>query len=508
MSTPPRGPKLATYGFFFCAFALTLILLHAPFLTLPYFWDEMGQFVPAALDIFRDNAWIPHSTVPNVHPPGVMVYLALVWSLFGYSILATRCAMIALAAAGILATFLLSIELCRGLRGTPAFAPVLLLFASPLFYTQSMMAQLDMPAMVFTLFALLLFLQDRIVSSALVCVVLVMMKETGALVPVLFVLWLLREKRPRDAMAFLPSFILLAIWLFLLKQHTGQLFGDRGFTHYNLWFPLHPVRLATSLLRRMFYVFIDNWHWVGTIAVIYAWRRTEVFRTRAWALAGSFAALHVLMVSVLGGATLERYLLPALPVFYIAVGAAWTTMPKVRARWSFVVLLCGLIGGLFWNPPWPSPFENNLAAVDFVRLQKEAAEFVEANYPGKVVASAWPFPDALRRPEFGYVTRPMQTKGIEDFHLSTVLALQSAPPPVFVLYSRTWEPEWGILRSAFIREFLTRYYLYEPQITGAEITTALGLVPAGRWERRGQWIEVFAKPGANEPVLVQLHPPR
>ena len=70
--------------------------------------------MPAALDILRDGAWVPHSTVPNVHPPGVMAYLAVVWRLFGYSIPATRVAMLALASVGVLFTFLLAIELCRG----------------------------------------------------------------------------------------------------------------------------------------------------------------------------------------------------------------------------------------------------------------------------------------------------------------------------------------------------------------------------------------------------------
>ena len=47
----------------------------------------MGQFIPAALDILRDHAWIPRTTLPNVHPPGLMTYLAAVWAVTGYSVL-------------------------------------------------------------------------------------------------------------------------------------------------------------------------------------------------------------------------------------------------------------------------------------------------------------------------------------------------------------------------------------------------------------------------------------
>src|ERR1700679_978379 len=90
---------------------LLFFLAHLPYFGLPYFWDELGQFVPAALDILHDGAWIPHSTVPNAHPPAVMAYLALVWRLAGYSIAATRLSMLALAAAAVIVTFFLAREL-------------------------------------------------------------------------------------------------------------------------------------------------------------------------------------------------------------------------------------------------------------------------------------------------------------------------------------------------------------------------------------------------------------
>ena len=96
--------------------AAFLILAHGSLLPLPFYWDETGQFVPASLDILRTGAWIPVSTIPNVHPPGVMAYLALVWSIFGYSIPATRIAMLLIAAFGALVTFLLANRTGRGAR--------------------------------------------------------------------------------------------------------------------------------------------------------------------------------------------------------------------------------------------------------------------------------------------------------------------------------------------------------------------------------------------------------
>src|SRR6476620_4892097 len=103
MAWPLRTQVAAFAGAF-----LLVLAIHFPFLDLPFYWDELGQFVPASLDLFQHGWWIPRSTLPNSHPPGVMAYLAGVWSLFGYSIPTTRVAMAALAALGVVATWRLA----------------------------------------------------------------------------------------------------------------------------------------------------------------------------------------------------------------------------------------------------------------------------------------------------------------------------------------------------------------------------------------------------------------
>src|SRR3982750_2925203 len=103
-ASPLRRTIVSLTSFYFLFFA-ALLALHWQVLTLPYFWDEMGQFIPAALDILQLGSWVPKTTLPNVHPPGVMAILAAVWKVFGYSIVATRGAMLAIAAVGVIATF-------------------------------------------------------------------------------------------------------------------------------------------------------------------------------------------------------------------------------------------------------------------------------------------------------------------------------------------------------------------------------------------------------------------
>jgi 4-amino-4-deoxy-L-arabinose transferase-like glycosyltransferase len=487
---PRRQIRLNTYLFFLALFALIAFLTHVPLLRLPYYWDELGQFVPAALDLFHDGAWIPHSTLPNVHPPGVMAYLAAFWSLAGCSPLSTRLAMLLAATVAILVAFLLAIELCRNTRGAPAFMAVMLLCASPLFFAQAMLAQLDMPAMLFASLALLLFLQEKTRLAALACAALVLVKETGLIVPLVFGGWLLHEKRGRDAAWFLLPVLTLCAWLAVLARGTGHLFGNSDFTRYNLYYPFHPVRFAFALGRRLYYLFFQDFHWIGAIAIFLAWRRGGLFTTRAWKIAWLLVGAHVLFLSAIGGAMLERYLLPVLPVVYTAMVAAMSIYRPPLKIASQLALLAGLMVGNFWNPPYPFPFENNLAFTDFVRLQQDAAEFVEQRYVGRPVATAWPLTSALSRPELGYVTHPVMVRSLPDFTAATMNRLDWRTVRAVVLFSRTWEPEWSWTNIELVRKIWHRFYGYEPDVSIVQ----MGQRPVetvARWVRHGQSVEVY-----------------
>jgi 4-amino-4-deoxy-L-arabinose transferase-like glycosyltransferase len=487
---PRRRIRPATYLFFLALFAFAVILSHGPLLRLPYYWDELGQFVPAALDIFQGGAWIPHSTVPNAHPPGVMAYLAAFWTVAGCSPLATRIAMLLVASVAMLVAFLLSIEMCRNVRGAPAFMAVFLLGVSPLFFAQAMLAQLDMPAMLFACLALLLLVQDKTRLAALACTALVLTKETGLLVPLLFGAWLLYEKRRRDAVWFLLPAAALCAWLLVLARGTGHLFGNSQFTQYNLYYPFHPVRFTFALGRRLYYLFFQDFHWIGTIAILLAWRR-GVFSTRAWRIAWLLIAIHVLFLSAVGGAMLERYLLPVLPVVYAAMVAAMSIYKGALKVVCQVALLAGLIVGNFWNPPYPFPFENNLAFTSFVELQQTAAGFVARSYPGETIATVWPLTAALSRPEFGYVRRATPVHSLPDFTAHSVDSPDwRRDARVLVFFSRMWEPQWSWTNIEIVRKIWRHFYGYEPELSIPEMRSR-PLTPVARWERRGQWIEVY-----------------
>jgi hypothetical protein len=486
----PRRNRPATYLYFFAVIAAVVFLTHAPLLRLPFYWDELGQFVPASLDLFQTGAWVPYTTTPNIHPPGLMAYLAGFWSITGYSIPATRAAMLLMASVGAFFTFLLAIELGKEAAGLPAFTALLFLCASPLFVAQSMLAQLDMPAMVFGCLSLLLFLQERMRSAALACVALVLMKETGIVAPAVFGVCLLTEKRWRDATFFIAPLVPLGVWLTVLHGATGHWAGNAAFEQYNAVYNLHPVRLGLALVRRLYYFFIGSGHWIGTAALAYAWKHTGVFRSRGWRVVGLMAAGHVLVVSAFGGAVLERYLTPLLPLLYIAFAVALGACPRKWRLAGPLTLFALLIAANFLNPLYPFPWENDLAFASFISLDEKAADFLENSYPNGTVATMFPLAGALRRPDFGYVTHPMRVRDLEDFSVKSIAGLVKDKPDVLAVYSTTWDP-LHVLENKTIARTLTRFYGYEPQAGREEIARILGMRPVARWELHGQWVEIF-----------------
>src|SRR5450755_4626345 len=150
------------YALFFAG----LMLLHAPLLLLPYFWDEAGYYIPAARDLFLTGALIPHSTPSNAHPPLVMAWLALAWRVFGYSTLVTRTAMLALSAFSLLGLFRLSRIATAG-NLPVAWATAVLVALYPVYFTQSSMALVDLPAAGFTFWALAALTKETAILAPL-----------------------------------------------------------------------------------------------------------------------------------------------------------------------------------------------------------------------------------------------------------------------------------------------------------------------------------------------------
>lgn len=169
----------------FMVFAVALIAIHAPLLRLPYFWDEAGYYIPAARDLLAGSV-IPHSTPSNAHPPLVMAWLALNWKMLGQSAAVTRCAMLLLAAFSLLGFF----RLARAVsNSTVAAASTFLVAVYPVFFAQSSLGQVDLPAAGLAFWGLEAYARRKRLAMATSFSLAALAKETAVLVPLALFLW-------------------------------------------------------------------------------------------------------------------------------------------------------------------------------------------------------------------------------------------------------------------------------------------------------------------------------
>lgn len=501
---------------FAVAFVL-IFLLHAPLLSLPYFWDEAGYYVPAARDLLLTGALIPHTTVSNAHPPLVLAWIALWWKCVGYAPLVTRSAMLLAAAFSLLGVF----RLAQSVASTQvAAASAMCTVVYPVFFAQSSLAQVDLVAAGLTFWGLCAYLEDRTVAVTVWFSLAALSKETAILTPLILVGWeLLRlvvggewrarwlEKavdRPlgKRIVPLLLPLILLAIWYAYHFVRTGYVFGNPEFFHYNVASTLNPLRFALAFVLRLWQTFGYLNLWMLTVAMLLAMllpplRNQGVERQR---IAISTQVVFFLVITaylvsmaLIGGAVLARYMLPAVPLVIIL---AVSTLRRRIRLWPAVVAVVVLAFVFAWfrNPPYGFSPEDNLAYRDYVVLHESAERFLEARYPMAHVLTAWPASDELTRPWLGYATRPMQVVRIEDFSLEQVLSAAEfrAHFQAALLFSTKYEPAHSLGDRWHVWiDLKRRFFGFHRDLPPAAAAQILGGHVVFSEERKGQWIAVI-----------------
>ena len=501
----------------FLLFALLFVgltLLHAPLLRLPYFWDEAGYYVPAARDLCLTGTLIPHSTLSNAHPPLVMAWLALAWRVAGYSTLVTRTAMLALAAFSLLGLF----RMARAAANLPvAWATTVLVAIYPVFFTQSSLAQVDLPAAGFTFWALHAYLEDQPWTQVFWFSLAALAKETAILAPAALFAWQLvaprlgmrwRELAPpqgrcTQAVYLLLPVVPLACWFGYHYMRTGFLLGNPEFVRYNVGATLDPLRIPIAFGMRLWQICGYFGLYLLTLAGLLAMVRPPQIengiarpRIAIWKLAafGAVLATYLMFMSAIGGAVLARYLLPVLPLVVLA----WVSTLWRRARyWTLIVgaIVIAFAAGLFSNPPYGFSLEDNLAYRDYVVMHAEAGRYLAMRYPDARVLTAWPASDELTRPWLGYVARPFHVVRVEDFSASQIALASFARGQfdVALVFSTKYQPPHPFLEDwAAWQRIKERFFGYHRDLSPVEIARRLGGRTVYHKEEDGQWIAVIA----------------
>jgi 4-amino-4-deoxy-L-arabinose transferase-like glycosyltransferase len=509
---------------------VAVALAHGTLLRLPYFWDEGGYYIPAALDFFRTGTLIPQSTVTNAHPPLPAILLAGWWKVFGFHILATRLLVCIVAAAALLAVFRLAGKLL-GMRAGIAVA--LLTAVYPIWFAQSTLAHADIFAAAFTLWALTIYLEPagadectpRMAKVATLFALGALAKETAIVTPLALALWeavrLIRERRIRERrgksvawMATLLSPLLpLIAWYAYHHWRTGFTFGNPEFLRYNATANLGARRIVVCLWHRLIHLTLHMNMFVATLATAAILKmpaiagRVRLHRAVLWPV-GIVLAANALAFSVLGGALLTRYLLPMYPLVLLVCVGEWQS--RVR-QWGWIAALAGagFLAGIWINPPYAFAPEDNLTYRDMIVLHQRAVRVLEEHFPQATVLTAWPAAAEISRADLGYLApgaTPYKFVAIPNFSLEQIEKAGTDPGAydTALLFSTKWAPPRGkVDLGRANRSDDTKYFDFHTDLEPREVAALLHGEVVWQASRKGEWVAILRFPRIVDAELIQ-----
>ncbi len=527
IAVAPRAARPVSLWALYPLFFVAVYVAHYSLLRLPYFWDEGGYYIPAALDFFHTGTLIPQSTTTNAHPPVPSILLAAAWHVTGFVISGTRTFMGMVAAAALLAVY----RLARAFVGELAAAAVAALTAAyPIWYVQSTLAHADMFAAAFTLWALALYLPQMgalqlqntadadkprtapMYAVAVLFALSTLSKETAIVTPFalalhrLYLLFTESSDPPqrRGHLLWLGSLsfcvLPLIAWYSYHYAKTGFVFGNPEYLRYNATANMDAHRVLLSLYHRLLHLLAHMNMWVATVlaTVSFLLPRRERFRLPRPVLGAVAVMLVVNWVafSVLGGALLTRYLLPMYPLLLLLAVAVWKQHTRL---WPLLVAmtLAAFTAALHVNPPYAFAPEDNLTYRDMIVLHQQAIAVIATRFPQSTVLTAWPANAELTHPYLGYTRFPMKTVSLQNFALGE-LAKAAQRPGEFdtaLLFSTKYEPSAGHEDlSAPMRNSDARYFDFHHDLLPQEAAHLLHGDVVWSGERNGEWAAVLHFP--------------
>jgi 4-amino-4-deoxy-L-arabinose transferase-like glycosyltransferase len=503
-------------------------LSHLTLLHLPYFWDEGGYYIPAALDFYHTGQLVPHYT--NAHPPLPNIVLGTLWHIVGFHIVATRLLVCGFAAAGLLAILRL---IQRLLDARSAMVVTLLTGVYPIWFAQSTLAHADIFAAAFTLWGFAVYLPAqgstttrRYLLVAGLFTLAALSKETSILEPAalagLQVVFLLRDWRsPRlrqrhlgwiAALCF-PALPLIA-WYAYHHHVTGFTFGNPEYLRYNATANFTAAHILQALRYRFLHLFWQRNIWMPilfALACLFLPRRNDAPTSLAVGTRYTIAVLVVanwIAFSVLGGALLTRYLLPIYPLILLACVDLWRTHTR---RWPMfaAATAAAFLSALWLNPPTSFAPEDNLTYRDMIVVHQEAIDFVAQHYPDAAVLTAWPVAADVFRPELGYVSRPMKAISIDDFTLPQIRKAAQEPArydTAIVFTTHFVTPSFRAYLMDHPNTQRGKEFAASRDLAPAEIAAMLGGEIVWQDDRGGEWAAVLRFRRSYDALL--LPPPR
>jgi 4-amino-4-deoxy-L-arabinose transferase-like glycosyltransferase len=393
---------------------LVVLAFKATVLHLPYHWDEIA-YINSAHWLAEEGLMhtFPGQHPPQAfwgHPPGLFIFIAALYRVFGYSIWISHLLIVCFAALGMFFTYRLTAMLTDRWTGILA---ALFLFVTPIYFAQSPMVLLDIPVAAVGVMCTCFALQRRWVAYGAAALLLVLLKETALafVVPVLiYVLWVQKQDPPCRVRLVACVLPLLTMTLFfgLQKAATGHFVTNRYFEDHAL-FSLSPANVVISFVKVCGWIGGAQLRWAAAGIIVAALVfRFHVFWRKEFFLFLLIGGCFVSAFSVIY--VLPRYLMPTLPLlFVVAACGIHSLFGKTRFRMLMGILVLALFTtGLNDSSVGRDSYSEDMQYVDVVQTQMEAAKYIEQHLPNRTVFARWPMSEALTKPILGSVQRPLK----------------------------------------------------------------------------------------------------
>jgi len=397
---------------------LLVVFFKIPILNTPYHWDSLGTDIPVAFWIFTHNfSPFPLAPAYTGHPVLFYEVLALFWFIFGPHLWVSHIVTILFSFLGVAFTYLLGSYLYNKKAGLIAS---ILLFFSPLYFAQSGIVQIAIPFTALTVMSIYFAVRDKKKYFILSGICLALMKEPSILILSMIIIYRLFKDSNLNKVDFLknsfvyliPIFIFIG-WLFSNKIVYGWFFLPRHFSyfHFNL-----SKELFYKFLLRFSEIFLYNYRWILTTVCVLSLflNRKKIMKT---IYKGEFFLFFMIILVVLLFFSfcmtfLIRYTLILYPLFFIFTSIALLEILKRKILLTGFLTLLLILFIIDWTGnrinECGCDLESNLEYLDMIQTHRQAAKFIEQNFPDSIVLTDWPMGLELSFPAFGYVYKPIK----------------------------------------------------------------------------------------------------
>lgn len=415
--------KTHSYEYLTAAAILIFILFKLHDLLIPFQWDEMGVYVPAAFKMIDTHhiSLLPGSIDPEFsrgHPLLFTFCNAIAFKLFGETVRTGHLFSLFLAVATLVMFFILAKNI---FNKKVAFFATFLLAAQPIFFSLSGQLLPEMMLTFFTLGSFYGILKNKWVLYGIFSSLAILTKESAIVIPATALILVLTNsiirrdfftlRRWKDFLIAATPLFVFGIFLVVQKVQMGWfLFPEHiGYIHWG-WDRLTGD--AAGIFQEMF-IFQGRFliglpFLAGTILVFFLERLDIEPKGRILHTFLLFIFLAFIFADV--NYYLTRYILYVIP--FILLGGAWTAItileklfPKrIVQQWFMIVVLFGSGIILGYKNMHISLDTCDMSYKRIVDVCVPAIHWAEKNWNNDTIEANFPLFQGLGDPRNGYLT--------------------------------------------------------------------------------------------------------